>query len=224
MERLDVYYTIGRQGLMPCFYHADAGICLEAVRVSYENGLRVLEFSNRGAGAYHLFASLRQYATKYCPGLALGAGTIGDAATAALYIQEGADFIVSPSLNLGMAPVCHRNRVAWIPGCQTVSEITSAEEAGAELIKLFPAGAGGPAFLKAVLGPLPKTKILVAGDVSAKKENLETWFDAGAMAVGLCSQLFRKDWLSTGAFDELGSMMKKVIDTIHEIRTPTAHV
>ncbi len=224
MDRLDVFNNVLRHGLVPCFYHVDADTCLEALRIGYENGLRSLEFTNRGVGAYRIFSVMRRYSTQHCPGLALGAGTIGDPATAALYIQEGADFIVSPSLNLSIAPVCHRSRVAWIPGCQTVTEITSAEEAGAELIKLFPASAGGPGFLKAVQGPLPKTKFLVTGDVTIKRDNLEEWFNAGATAVGLCSQLFKKDWLNARSFLDLGGLIKEVVDTIHQIKNRAKHV
>ncbi|MDZ7635876.1 MAG: hypothetical protein U5L72_16145 [Bacteroidales bacterium] len=104
---------------------------------------------------------------------------MSDAPTAAIFMQMGADFIVSPVLNPEVARICNRRKVLWIPGCGTLTEISQAEELGAEIVKIFPGSAvGGPSFVKAVKGPCPWTSIMPTGGVDPSEENLEKWFTA----------------------------------------------
>jgi 2-dehydro-3-deoxyphosphogluconate aldolase/(4S)-4-hydroxy-2-oxoglutarate aldolase len=124
----------------------------------------------------------------------IGAGSIVDAGTASLYIQLGANFIVSPILNPEMAKVSNRRKVLWIPGCGTLSEIGYAEELGAEIVKIFPGSSvGGPDFVRAIKGPCPWTSIMPTGGVEPTLENLTEWFDAGVTCVGIGSNLITKD-------------------------------
>jgi 2-dehydro-3-deoxyphosphogluconate aldolase / (4S)-4-hydroxy-2-oxoglutarate aldolase len=131
----------------------------------------------------------------------MGAGSVVDAGTASLYIQLGANFIVSPILNPEMAKVCNRRKILWSPGCGTLSEINQAEELGAELVKIFPGlSVGGPDFVKAIKGPCPWTSIMPTGGVEPTVENLKEWFEAGVTCVGIGSNLItkeivqKKDW------------------------------
>jgi 2-dehydro-3-deoxyphosphogluconate aldolase/(4S)-4-hydroxy-2-oxoglutarate aldolase len=131
----------------------------------------------------------------------MGAGSVVDAGTASLYIQLGANFIVSPILNPEMAKVCNRRKILWSPGCGTLSEINLAEELGAEIVKIFPGlSVGGPDFVRAIKGPCPWTSIIPTGGVEPTVDNLRDWFEAGVACVGIGSNLItkehiqKKDW------------------------------
>ena len=132
-------------GIVPVFYHADVQTCKDILKACYDGGARVFEFTNRGDFAHEVFAELVKYATKELPGMMLGVGSVIDAGTTALYLQLGANFIVSPLINAEMAKTCNRRKVAWMPGCGSVTEINYAEELGAEVVKIFPGSqVGGP--------------------------------------------------------------------------------
>ena len=145
--------------------------------------------------------------------MAFGAGTILDAPTAALYMQLGADFIVSPCLVDEVAPLCNRRGVPYSPGCGTVTEIVHAMELGCDLVKVFPAGTvGGPAFVKNVLGPLPWAMIMCTGAVEPTEENLTAWAKSGVTAVGMGSKLFPKEVLKAGDWASVSALCAKCLD------------
>jgi 2-dehydro-3-deoxyphosphogluconate aldolase / (4S)-4-hydroxy-2-oxoglutarate aldolase len=211
-SRIDVALTMKRTGIIPVFYHSDLNICRNIIKASFEGGVRVFEYTNRGDFAHENFGQLVKYAITELPGMILGAGSIVDPATASLYIQNGANFIVSPFLNKEIAKVCNRRKILWSPGCGSVSEISKAEELGAEIVKIFPAQeVGGPEFVKFVKGPMPWTNIMATGGVEPTLENLTAWFNAGVWCVGIGSKLFPKSGLSDGNYSVL---TKKVADTI----------
>jgi 2-dehydro-3-deoxyphosphogluconate aldolase/(4S)-4-hydroxy-2-oxoglutarate aldolase len=188
--RLDTYQRLLEEGLLPVFNHHDAkATCLvvDAVAIA---GTSVFEFTNRGDHAIEVFKELSHHCKKEQPGLILGAGSIIDEATAALYIAHGANFIVGPSFSERVARLCNRRKIAYIPGCQTATEIATAEEFGVEIVKFFPAQAGGgPDFIRQILGPSPWSRLLPTsiGEVSA--DALASWFQAGACAVGIGREL-----------------------------------
>jgi 2-dehydro-3-deoxyphosphogluconate aldolase/(4S)-4-hydroxy-2-oxoglutarate aldolase len=149
----------------------------------------------------------------------MGGGSVVDAGSASMYIQLGANFIVSPSLNPDMAKVCNRRKIAWIPGCGTLSEINTAEELGCEIVKIFPGKeVGGPSFVKAIKAPCPWTSIMPSGGVSPDRDNLEAWFKAGVTCVGLGSQLTPKDVIVKGDFDFIEQKVREAISIVKEIR------
>jgi len=155
-SRIDVILKMRETGVVPIFYNKDTDICKNVIKAIYDGGIKVFEFTNRGDFANEMFSELNRWASKELPDMILGAGSVVDAATAAIYIQAGANFIVSPILNPEMAKVCNRRKILWIPGCGSLSEINQAEELGAEIVKIFPGLAtGGPDFVKAVKGPCP---------------------------------------------------------------------
>jgi 2-dehydro-3-deoxyphosphogluconate aldolase/(4S)-4-hydroxy-2-oxoglutarate aldolase len=199
--RIDVIVRLREAGIVPVFYHKDLTVCKNVIKACYEGGIKVFEFTNRGDYAHELFSELNKWADKETTGLILGAGSVVDAGTTSLYIQLGANFIVSPVLNPEMAKVCNRRKVLWLPGCGSLSEINYAEELGAEIVKIFPGlSVGGPDFVKAVKGPCPWTSIMPTGGVEPTVENLRMWFEAGATCVGIGSNLItkeliqKKDW------------------------------
>lgn len=198
--RIEVALKMGETGMIPVFYNGDLEICKNIIAACYRGGARVFEFTNRGDFAHEIFASLVRWTSKEYPEMILGVGSVIDAPTAALYIQNGANFVVSPVLNPDMAKVCNRRKILWSPGCGSLTEISNAEELGAEVVKIFPGKqVGGPEFVKAVKGPSPWTLIMPTGGVAPDRDNLNSWFKAGVYCVGMGSQLMVKD--AEGKFD-----------------------
>jgi 2-dehydro-3-deoxyphosphogluconate aldolase / (4S)-4-hydroxy-2-oxoglutarate aldolase len=218
-SRIEVALTMKEMGIVPVFFNANMETCLQVLKASYDGGLRVFEFTNRGDFAHETFSELVKYSRKNLPGMILGAGSIVDAATASLYIQNGANFIVSPILNEEIARVCNRRKILWSPGCATLSEISKAEELGAEIVKIFPAKElGGPSFVKSIRGPMPWTSIMPTGGVEPSYENLSQWFIAGVWCVGLGSNLFSKKALDEGNYDAIVSFIKETLAIVKKIR------
>ena len=206
-------------GMVPVFFNKDVNVCKNVVRACYEGGVRVFEFTNRGDYAHETFAELVKWSDSECPEMILGAGTVIDAPTAALYLQLGANFIVGPNFNPEIAPVCNRRLVPYVPGCGSVSEINSAQALGCDITKIFPAGSvGGPSFLKNVLAPLRWSNIMATGAVSPTWENLAEWFEAGAFCVGMGSLLFPEDVIASGQWHAITTMCVEALGHIREAR------
>ena len=217
--RIEVALEMGRQGVIPVFYHADVELCKEVLKASYAAGIRVFEFTNRGDFAHEVFGTLNRWAATELPELMLGVGSVVDAPTAALYIQLGAAFVVSPLLNEEMAPVCNRRKILWAPGCGSLSEIGRAEELGAEIVKIFPGSSvGGPEFVKAVKGPCPWTSIMPTGGVEPTEESLGAWFKAGVTCVGMGSNLFPKKLIEAGDWAAITETIDRVRAIVAAVR------
>jgi 2-dehydro-3-deoxyphosphogluconate aldolase/(4S)-4-hydroxy-2-oxoglutarate aldolase len=217
--RIQVYQKLFDTGMLPIFYHRDTEVVRQAIKACYEAGVRVFEFTNRGDFAHEIFAQLEKWTAVECPGMILGVGTVVDAPTAALYIQCGAGFIVGPSLNPDIFKVCNRRQAAYIPGCGSVSEIGYAQELGAEIVKIFPAGnVGGPSFVKNMKAPMPWTRVMVTGGVEITEENLSKWFGAGVDCVGIGSALFPKETVSGGEWSKVTEICKDVLSIIDKLR------
>lgn len=216
--RIEVALKMGEVKLVPVFYHRDPEVCKEVVRAAYKGGARLFEFTNRGDFAHEVFGELNKWAVREIPDMILGVGSVIDAPTAALYMQLGANFIVSPLLNEEMARVCNRRKVFWSPGCATLSEVSRAEEMGAEVVKLFPgASAGGADFVKAIKGPSPWSSLMPTGGVEPKEENLKAWFDAGVTCVGMGSNLFPKEAISEKNWDRIAGLVRHCLDLIAKV-------
>ncbi len=207
-------------GMVPVFYHADLEVAKQVVKACYLGGVRAFEFTNRGDFAHEIFGELNKWAAKECPEMVLGIGSIVDSGTASLFLQLGANFVVGPLLNPDIFKVCNRRQVAYIPGCGSVSEIGYAQELGAEVVKVFPAGnVGGPSFVKNVKAPMPWTNIMVTGGVEPTEENLTKWFDAGVTCVGMGSNLFPKDVLAAKDWGKITQMCKDALAIIEKAKT-----
>lgn len=218
--RIQTTQTMQKTGIVPVFYHHDLEVCKKVVKACFEGGARVFEFTNRGDFAHEVFAELNHYVSKELNGMVLGVGSVIDAGTTSLYLQLGANFIVSPLLQPEMAKVCNQRKVAWMPGCGTVTEISYAQELGAEVVKIFPgAQVGGADFVKAVKGPMPWSSIMPTGGVSPTEDNLKEWFDAGVHCVGIGSKLFQKK--ADGSFDyqQISKKVQSALDIVQSLRT-----
>ena len=126
-DKISVLNKIGSTGMVPVFYHKDAEVAKKVVKACYDGGVRAFEFTNRGDFAHEVFAEVVKFAAKECPEMAMGVGSIVDPATAALYLQLGACFVVGPLFNPEIAKICNRRLVAYTPGCGSVSEVGFAQ-------------------------------------------------------------------------------------------------
>jgi len=218
-SRLEVVLKMMETGMIPVFYHADAETAKHVLGACYEGGVRVFEFTNRGDFAHEVFAALNKWAAREYPDLILGVGSVVDAGTASLYIQLGANFVVSPVLKEEMALVCNRRKIAWSPGCGSLNDISRAEELGAEIVKIFPGSSvGGPKFVAAVKGPCPWSSIMPTGGVEPTEENLKAWFDAGVACVGMGSNLFPKETLAAKDWGKITELCRQTLDIIKKVR------
>ncbi|HSJ54144.1 MAG TPA: bifunctional 4-hydroxy-2-oxoglutarate aldolase/2-dehydro-3-deoxy-phosphogluconate aldolase [Anaerolineae bacterium] len=218
-DRMTVLNAVVQDGLVPVFYHQDAEVAQQIVAACVLGGASVVEFTNRGDRAWNVFTRLVEWAATAHPGLILGAGSVIDAPTAALYIGSGANFVVGPVLNPEVARLCNRRKVAYMPGCGSASEISEAEELGVEIVKVFPGGqVGGPAFVRAVLGPMPWTRIMPTGGVDATPDSIRAWFQAGVTCVGIGSKLVTRELVAAGDWDGLSRRVAEVLAWIREAR------
>ena len=217
-SKTEVLLKLQTVPVVPVFFHADAQVAKEVVRACYEGGIRVFEFTNRGDRADEVFASLISFVRSECKHMAIGARSIVEEATAARYLQLGADFIVGPLFNERVARTCHRRGVAYVPGCGTITEVGNAQEIGCDLVKVFPGEVLTPRFVKALLAPMPWSRVMVTGGVEPTRENLAEWFKAGAACVGMGSKLFPKTVIANQDWKAIQEKCQEVVQLIHEIR------
>ena len=218
-NKMQVLDAIVSTGMVPVYYNKDVEIAKQVVKACYEGGVRAFEFTNRGDFAHEVFAELIKIATKECPELVLGVGSIVDAGTASLYLQLGANFVVGPLFNPEIAKVCNRRLVPYTPGCGSVSEIGFAQEVGCDLCKIFPAGnVGGPSFVKNIKAPMPWSMIMATGAVEPTEENLSAWFKAGVTCVGMGSKLFPKEMIAAGNWEAISTLCRDALATIKKYR------
>jgi 2-dehydro-3-deoxyphosphogluconate aldolase/(4S)-4-hydroxy-2-oxoglutarate aldolase len=218
-SRLEVLNAIVDIGLVPVFYNPDVETAKKIVEAVAAGGARVVEFTNRGDFAPWVFKDLSEYLAKTNPHIILGVGSVVDAPTAALYIASGANFVVGPILNAEVARLCNRRKIAYCPGCGSASEISQAEELGVEIVKIFPGDCvGGPEFVKAILAPMPWTRIMPTGGVETTKESVTAWIKAGTTALGIGSNLIRKEWVAAGDYAAITAKTQEVLAWIREAR------
>ena len=211
--------TMQHTGMVPVFYHSDAEVAKKVLKACYDGGVRAFEFTNRGDFAQEVFAELVKYATRECPDMILGIGSIVDPATAALYMQLGANFVVGPCYNPEICRVCNRRLVPYIPGCGSVSEINAAQENGCIVCKVFPAGnVGGPSFVKNIKAPMPWSMLMVTGGVEPTTESLTAWMKAGVTCVGMGPKLFPKEVIAAGEWEKITELCRQCLDTIGQLR------
>ncbi len=217
--RMDVLNAVMKAGLVPVFYHADVEVAKQVANACSDGGSYLLEFTNRGDFAPEVFKELSLYLRREQPHVMLGAGSIVDEPTAALYAAYGADFIVGPVLNSGVARFCNRRKIPYMPGCGSASEISEAEELGVEIVKVFPGDSvGGPNFVKSILGPTPWTRIMPTGGVEATQQSIQAWFKAGVSAVGMGSHLIRRELIENGDWKGLARNTSQVLGWIRAAR------
>lgn len=221
-NKIQVLTAMSETGMVPVYYSNNIETAKQVVKACYEGGVRAFEFTNRGDFAQEVFGELVKFAAKECPELILGIGSIVDPATAALYIQLGANFVVGPLFNPEIAKVCNRRLIPYTPGCGSVSEIGFAQEVGCDLCKIFPAGnVGGPSFVSNIKAPMPWSLIMATGAVEPTEENLSAWMKAGVTCVGMGSKLFPKEAIASGNWQEITRLCKEALEIIRKYKNPS---
>ena len=217
--RVQVWDTMEKSGIVPLYYHEDIETAKRIAEALIKGGAGIIEFANRGRRAFEIYREVALHLEQHAPTVIFGVGSVLDTPTAGLYINLGANFIVSPATHADVAKLCNRRKVAYIPGCATATEISLAEELGVEICKVFPASAlGGPDFIRSIKGPCPHSKLMPTGGVDATQENLQDWFDAGVACVGIGSALVRTNLVEAGDWDGISALTKHCLDWIAKIR------
>ena len=212
MEKEMIIQKMSDAGLVAVVRAENADEAIKTSDACLDGGCPSIELTFTVPGAHKVIEAL---AEKYPNGeMLLGAGTVLDSETARIAILSGAAYIVSPSFNLETAKLCNRYRVPYVPGCMTINEVITAMEAGADIIKIFPADLFGPKIIKDIKGPLPQAKMMPTGGVDV--DNVGEWIKAGAVAVGAGSSLTKG--AKTGDYKAITETAKKFIDGIRAAR------
>ncbi|MBB6501765.1 bifunctional 4-hydroxy-2-oxoglutarate aldolase/2-dehydro-3-deoxy-phosphogluconate aldolase [Pedobacter cryoconitis] len=210
--------AITDQGLLPLFFYEDAEISLNVVKTLYRAGVRVIEYTNRGAEALENFKMLIKVVNLEMPELHLGIGTIKNAVEAKDFINAGAHFIVCPVIDTQVGELVHEAGLLWIPGCFTPTEINIAHQHQAGLIKLFPANLLGPAYVAAIKDLFPGQLFIPTGGVEIEIANIREWLKSGVCGVGMGSKLISKEILLNRDYDSLFELTRKTLAIIEESR------
>lgn len=218
LSRPEIAVKMKASGLVPLFYNQDIAIVKEVVSAAYKGGASFFEFTHRGELAHEVFKNLIEFSRVRCPEMIFGVGSVTDAGTASLYMNLGAEFVVSPVIRENVAKVCNRRKILYMPGCGSLTEIALAEELGCEIVKLFPAAVLGPDFVKAIKGPQPWTSIMPSSGVSLDENNIKEWFQAGVACVGMGSALISKELIQNADFAAIEANVVKVLEIISELR------
>lgn len=208
----EIQSYILQEKFIPLFTHTDLEVCKNVMRICYENGIKVFEFTNRNTNSFEVFVELKQYRDLELPELKIGIGTIKNAVQAKRFIEAGADFLISPVVLEEIQEVCKKENILWIPGCSTPSEVCLAENWGLSLVKIFPAKQlGGPSYIEAIKAVFPEMRFMATGGVEASREDVQKWYDAGVSSVGLGSQLFPKELIRENAYEKMDEHLSDLI-------------
>ena len=214
MNKAEVIKQIKDTGLIPVVRATSADEAMSAIDAIREGGVSVLEITMTVPGAVGV---IEQLTKKYGSDVLVGAGTVLDAETARACMLSGAQFIVSPALNMETIECCRRYGVAVMPGALTPTEVVQAWTAGADLVKVFPAGAlGGASYLKALKAPLPHIELVPTGGVSLK--TAADFIKAGASALGVGADLVDLKAIRDGQASVITERAKQFLQIVREAR------
>jgi 2-dehydro-3-deoxyphosphogluconate aldolase / (4S)-4-hydroxy-2-oxoglutarate aldolase len=205
--------TIQQLGVVAVIRMRDAGRLRAVVDALAEGGVRAIEVTMTVPDAVALIATL---SSSLPSTILLGAGTVTDARTAGAVIDAGARFVVGPVFRREVIDACHARDVAVAPGCFSPSEILDAHEHGADIVKVFPATALGPGYIKDVRAPLPQLRLMPTGGVTL--DNAGDWIRAGAIAVGVGSALLDATAIEEGRLDVLVNNARRIVASVASAR------
>ncbi len=218
-DRMAVLAAMMDQSIIPVFYDPDVEVCRNVIQACANGGAKCVEFTNRGDFAAHVFLEVTRHFASADPSVVMGVGSIVDAPTAAIYIANGARFVVGPLLNADVARVCNRRGIPYSPGCGSATEIGDAQELGCEIVKIFPgASVGGPEFVRSVMAPMPWTRLMPTGGVEPTEDSLRKWFGAGIVACGVGSNLITKELLKAKDYAGIEAKVRDAIALTQRIK------
>ncbi|MCZ2259544.1 bifunctional 2-keto-4-hydroxyglutarate aldolase/2-keto-3-deoxy-6-phosphogluconate aldolase [Sporosarcina sp. G11-34] len=204
MSKFETHAQIAASKVVAVIRGSNAEEAIQLSKAAAEGGIRAIELTYTTPQVQQVFEGLQHV------DLLLGAGTVLDPETARHAILAGAKFVVSPQFNKEVAVICNRYGIPYFPGCMTIREMVEALELGCDVLKLFPANGFDPSFIKSVNGPLPQVKIMPTGGINL--DNMNDWLDAGAVAVGIGSDLNKA--YKSGGYDAVVELSKQYINKI----------
>jgi len=204
---------------LPLFYHDDPNVCLNVMHSLYTAGIRAIEFTNRGDSALSNFKLMIEKRNVEMKDLLLGIGTIRSLEKLEQFESARADFFVSPVVDPVLLRRASSNNLLFIPGCMTPTEINIAENEGCRLVKIFPGNVVGQQFIKSVKELFPSMKYMVTGGVEPNNENMQSWFNAGAHAIGLGSSLISREILHSNNYETLQENTKNLLSILASINS-----
>jgi 2-dehydro-3-deoxyphosphogluconate aldolase/(4S)-4-hydroxy-2-oxoglutarate aldolase len=210
---------IPQQGILPLYFYKDTTVSIEVLKALYAAGIRAVEYTNRGEAALKNFIEMRKVCNTELKGMYLGIGTIKNGEMAQTFIDAGTDYIICPGLVESVAEVADKNKMLWVPGCMTPSEIIKAETLGAKMIKLFPGNILGPGFLSAIKEIFPSLLFMPTGGVELDKDNIAGWYKAGVCAVGMGSKLITKQLLENKDYAQITKATEDALAIIRSIKS-----
>jgi 2-dehydro-3-deoxyphosphogluconate aldolase/(4S)-4-hydroxy-2-oxoglutarate aldolase len=217
MSKVEVLAALKNIGLVPVLRASSVDKALALASAIADGGVTVLEVTMTVPGAIEVMKRL----AKDRPDILIGAGTVLDPETARMCILEGAKFVVSPALNIATIEMCHRYSIAVLPGALTPTEVVTAWQAGADVVKVFPASAlGGAKYLTALKGPLPQVELIPTGGVSLA--TAAEFLTAGAFALGVGSDLVDAKAMAAGKPEVVTETAKKYLAIVKDFRTSQA--
>jgi len=204
MSKFETHAQIAASKVVAVIRGSDAEEAIQLSKAAAEGGIRAIELTYTTPNVQKVFEELQH------EDMLLGAGTVLDPETARHAILAGAKFVVSPHFNEDVARICNRYGIPYFPGCMTIREMVKALESGCDVLKLFPANGFDPSFIKSVNGPLPQVKIMPTGGIGL--ENMNDWLAAGAVAVGIGSDLNKA--YKAGGYEAVVALSKEYINKI----------
>ncbi|WP_100064943.1 bifunctional 2-keto-4-hydroxyglutarate aldolase/2-keto-3-deoxy-6-phosphogluconate aldolase [Miniphocaeibacter massiliensis] len=207
MRKFEIIQRIEKVGVVAVIRASNSEEAKRIALACMNGGVDAIEITYTVPGANKVIEDLTN---EFGDNLLVGAGTVLDSETARAAILSGAKYVVSPAFDLDTAKLCNRYQIPYMPGCMTITEIITAMEAGADIIKVFPGSAFGPNFIKAIKGPLPQAILMPTGGVSL--ENVDKWIKNGCVAVGVGGNLTK------GSSEDMTNAAKEFVEKVKEAR------
>ena len=217
-KRNEIIKVISEQGILPLFYHDDLEVSKNVIQALYQGGFRAIEYTNRGNKALGNFKAIKEFTEKLMPDLYVGIGTIKTWEEGKSFLDAKADFIVSPIVDENLGDFCYENGVLWIPGCFSPTEVHVAQTHHAGIVKLFPSNGLHPEFLSAIRSVFPSQLFMPTGGVELEEEQIKSWFKAGVCAVGLGSNLIKREVLETKNYVQLRAKSEDALTFVNKVR------
>lgn len=207
--KTDIYQSIADNAVVSIIRGVGEEYIGDTVRALYQGGIRLTEITFNTPGAAKMIEWVK---SEFGGEMVVGAGTVLDAETARSAILAGADFVLSPSLDIKMIEMCCRYSKIAVPGVLTPTEAVTAWQAGARIVKLFPARTFGPGYIRDIRAPLDQIEIMAVGGIGAA--NAADYLKAGAMSVGIGSELVNKKTVLAGEYDKITQAAADILKNI----------
>lgn len=207
---LNIIQKIKEQKIIPLFYNESFEISKSTIKVLYDGGIRIIEYTNRGDQALENFTRLKEISSTEFPGLLLGIGTVKNTEEMDDYANAKADFIITPVISKKIIKHSIKKDVLLIPGCFTPSDVNLAFQSELNLVKIFPADSLGKNYIKSIQPVFPGMNFMPTGGVNADVEDINEWLKGGAIAVGLGSSLVKSDLTEEQLTEKVKNLLQQL--------------